>query len=149
MARKKQVPPPEPKVEEDEKPSCYGTYDGRDLCLKQCDYLDSCRRTTGKLHSPTRGLSRSRAIRVFCRSCNGGSSRAGCPDFCCPFYPWLPEHRQLAGAPDLWWSTTPSFKLDEAEREARLQKRKIRKEEFQPGDDVVPEDEEDSDDDDE
>ena len=93
---------------------------------------------TGRLNSKpsetkkfgTKGLSRKRAIRIFCRSCNGGSTRAGCPDFCCEFYPWLPEHRQLAGPPDLWWVTSPANELDRAEMVARLQKRKIKKEDL-------------------
>lgn len=148
MARKK-APEPEPEVIEDEKPNCYGTFDGSEPCLEECTLLDACRRLTGKLNSPTRGLSRKRAIRIFCRSCNGGSSRAGCTDCCCEFYPWLPEHRQLAGPPDLWWATAAAVDLDKAEREARIKKRTIKKDGFLPGIDEEGEEPEDHEEEDE
>jgi hypothetical protein len=153
MVRKKQQQlqdqVPEPLEEEMDKPECYGTFDGSRECLKKCALLDVCRRLTGRLNSPdspTKGLSRKKAIKAFCRSCNGGSTRAGCSAFCCQFYPWLPEHRQLAGPPDLWWFNTPSHKLDEAEKAARSQKRKIKKDDFIPGLDEGSEDEDDQDD---
>lgn len=136
-------------TEGEETPPCYGTFDGSSACLKECVILDTCRRLTGKRNSPTRGLSKGRAIKAFCRGCNG-SSRAGCPCAACPFYAFLKPHRQLAGDADLWW-TGPAGTWEKAELEAHRKKRTIREDTVErlhdcgsdTGDDLDGDDEED------
>lgn len=150
MVRKK-TSEPEPEVVEYEKPNCYGTFDGSEPCLKECTMLVPCRLLTGKLKGGeyrSRKPNKSRAIKAFCKSCNGGSVRAGCPDFSCPFYYLLPEPRRLAGPPELWWCNSPISKWDEAERKSRLQKRTIKEDGFLPGIDEEGEEPEENDDDD-
>jgi hypothetical protein len=104
-------------VVSEERPTCYGNWADCAPC-QGCDIAVMCRRLQGRLQSRTRGLSRSRAQRAFCRSCVGGSAREGCTDTVCPHYAFLPAKKQLKGPPNLWWCA-PSATWNEAEQRAR------------------------------
>lgn len=89
--------------EEEEQPGCYGTYedDHPDCSPKKCDWIDRCKRLTGRKNSPTAGLSRARAMKAFCYECNGGTSFApDCLSIACPLYPWRTRNEL---EPNLWW----------------------------------------------
>lgn len=102
---------------ESKNPECYGAFDQEDsTCTEECAKMEACRRLRGKLFSPTRGLSRKRAIQAFCWECNGGTSHApDCKDTACPFYVFRKKNE---GTPNLWW-TQEASKWNRLSQEAR------------------------------
>lgn len=90
-------------TEEEDRPGCYGTFedDHPDCTPKKCDWVDRCKRLTGRKNSKTAGLSRARAMKAMCYECQGGTNRGpDCNAPACPLYPWMSKAEE---EPRLWW----------------------------------------------
>ena len=115
-----------------DRPDCYETWEKGHPSCKQCGVNAACRRATALAaaraarkggQSRNAGKSRSRSDKALCWECRGGTSRIPCRGPICPKYTFLPEEKQDAGPPDLWW-TLPASQWPEAHAKAHAEQLK-------------------------